>query len=167
MIRILFVSALLVSNLIISQERMNVTDSFSVTDDVNILDTPRFYGSYFSEYNVHNNWFFRMEMQERSHDNLINSKTLIEYPLLIKYRLNNNHSFLLGTKVNVLKINGSIDDVSLFYTFGYQYNITEDFSLEGRVDYNFKKSTTPNIVNPTINSGGDYVLYRVGAKFKF
>tara|TARA_R110002049_G_scaffold76250_1_gene196073 strand:- start:20713 stop:21219 length:507 start_codon:yes stop_codon:yes gene_type:complete len=167
--KILFISALLVSNLILSQEKSIEMDSFNITDDINILDEPRFYRNYFSEYNLNKNWFFRMEMQERSNDNYLINYTNIELPLLIKYKIGNKHSIFFGPNVNVLKIDGGIGSVSLFSTFGYQYNITEDFSVDARVDYNLMNKPTINIMNPTntTNSAGDFVIYRVGAKLKF
>ncbi|ALJ04228.1 hypothetical protein APS56_03300 [Pseudalgibacter alginicilyticus] len=166
---LLFILVILVSNLVISQEKLVETSSFSITNDVNILDTPRFYRSYFSEYNLNKNWFLRLEMQEKSHNNLLNSYTNIEYPLLVRYNISNKHSVFFGPKINILKVDGGVSNVSLFSTFGYQYDITEDLSVDARVDYNLIKKESIDIANPTntTNYGGDYVLYKVGAKLKF
>jgi hypothetical protein len=165
MMRILFISVLLVSALAISQEKLIETDAFSILDDVDILDEPRFYRSYFSEYNLNNNLFFRLEMQEQSNGGFGNSHTLIEYPSLLKYNITNKHSILFGPKVNVFKVNGTVEDVSLFSTFGYQYNITEDLSVDARVNYKMKSEPIYSTNNPT--SFSDFVIYRVGAKLKF
>ncbi|MEP1489498.1 MAG: hypothetical protein ABJK28_13840 [Algibacter sp.] len=83
----LFSIVLLISNVIFSQEDKK-TSSFTSTDDVNILDEPRFYRNYFSEYKLSENWFFRTGIEERSTNNLLNSYTLIEFPLLFKYSIN-------------------------------------------------------------------------------
>ena len=168
MMRILFILIFLSFNLITSQEKNSEVDSFNIFNDVNILDTPRFYRSYFSEYYMNENWLFRLEMQERSQNNLINSYTITEYPLLLKRNLTHKHSILFGPKVNALRVNGAIEDVSLFSTFGYQYHVTEDFSVEARVDYKIKKGGI-NFINLESNSNNlsDFVVYKVGAKLKF
>lgn len=105
-------------------------------------------------------------MQERSNDNLENSYTLIEYPLLAKYHINDKFSVLFGPKINVLKENGNInlDDISLFSKFGFQYDITEDFSVEGRGYYNVFQKPASNTINYTTD---DFVIYKIGAKLKF
>lgn len=162
--RILCFYVLLISNLIISQEKKGATSSFVVTDDVSITSQPKFYRSYFSEYNLNENWFFRMEMQERSNSNIINSSTLIEYPLLAKYHISNKFSALFEPSINVLRVNGFTDDVSLFSNIGFQYNITEDLLVDGRVNLNLTKTAPSNSINYGVS---EYVLYKVGAKFKF
>lgn len=148
------------ANTVISQEDKK-TDSFTIINDVDILNTPRFYRSYFSEFNLNNNWLFRMEMLERNNNNLFSSYTLIEYPLLAKYKINNKFRILFGPKINIMKIDGNIDNVSIFSTFGVQYDINESFSLYGRTNLNLNPSQSLN--NNYLNNS----IYEFGTKLKF
>ncbi len=67
--KITFILFFISSYIVFSQEKRE-TNFFIESDDVNILNTPRFYRNYFSEYHLNENWFFRMEMLERSNNNL-------------------------------------------------------------------------------------------------
>jgi hypothetical protein len=160
--RTLFFIFVLALNFIFSQDD-KVTSSFTISDDVKILDEQLFYRNYFSEYKLNENWYFRAGIEERSNSNLLNSYTLMEFPLLFKYSLNNKLSVLFGPKVDVLKVDSEIGGVSLFSTFGLQYNFTEDFSIEGKVNYNLTNGEATN----TNYLGSDFVVYKIGTKLRF
>tara|TARA_R110002049_G_scaffold296389_1_gene484436 strand:+ start:3946 stop:4437 length:492 start_codon:yes stop_codon:yes gene_type:complete len=157
-----FILFLITSCIVFSQEKRE-TNSFVESDDVNILNTPRFYRNYFSEYHLNENWFFRMEMLERSNNNLIESYTLIEHPLLAKYKISNKLSVLFGTKVDVLKTDGKVDDVSLYSTFGIQYDVSKSTLLEARFNYRLSNGTS---IIPDYTFGSK-TSFMVGSKIKF
>lgn len=152
---------LLISNIIFSQ--VEKTKSFSIVNEVKILDEQIFYRNYFSEYQLSENWIFRSGLEERSINNLLNSYTLIELPFLFKYSLNTKFSVLLGPKIDVLKSDSEASGVSLFSTFGLQYNLTEGFSIDAKVNYNLSNGNTTS----TNYLGSDYMIYRLGTKLIF
>ncbi|MFI1771479.1 hypothetical protein [Thalassobellus citreus] len=104
-----------------------------------------------------------MEMLERSNNNLLGSYTLIEHPLLAKYKISNKFSVLFGTKVDVLKTDGKIEDVSLHSTFGIQYEVSKSTLLEARFNYRLSNgaSITPDY------TFGSKTSFTVGSKIRF
>ncbi|MDO5971359.1 hypothetical protein Q4Q35_16250 [Flavivirga aquimarina] len=148
---------------VLSQEERKA-DSFLITDEININDTPIFYSNYFSEFKINENLFFRLGREERSTNDLVNSYTVTEFPLLTKYFISNKFSVLFGPKVGLLRKNGSIETnaTSLFSTFGFQYDITDDFSIYGGVNLRLTKK------DPSVNySVGNNMIYKFGTRLKF
>ncbi|OEJ98446.1 hypothetical protein A8C32_04320 [Flavivirga aquatica] len=68
---------------------------------------------------------------------------------------------MAGPKLDILKINSIIEETALFSTLGLQYNITKEFSIEGRVNHMMsKKSSSPIIYRNNMK-------YKLGTRFKF
>ncbi|GAA3652003.1 hypothetical protein [Flavivirga jejuensis] len=153
----------IVSKTVLSQEERK-TDSFLITDEIEINDTPIFYSNYFSEFKINEDLFFRIGKEGRSTNDLINSYTVTEFPLLAKYFISNKFSVLFGPKIGVLRKNGFIETnaTSLFSTFGFQYDITDDLSIYGGVNLRLTKK------DPSVNySVGNNMIYKFGTRFKF
>lgn len=160
--RTLLSIALLVSNIIFSQED-NTGNSFLISDDVKVLNEQLFYRNYFSEYKLNKNWVFKTGIEERSVSNLLNSYTLMEFPLLFKYSINDKLSVFFGPKIDVLKVDDGVSGASEFSTYGLQYNFLEDFSIAGKVNYNLSNGHATN----TNYLGSDFGTYKLVTKFKF
>lgn len=157
--RVLLILALIISKSTFCQEKM-AESSFGVSDDVEIKNAPRFYSNYFSEFKINTNLNLRIEMQQSNTINYI----LYEFPLLFKHNFNYRFSLLFGPKIDLLKNNqGKMEDVSLFSTLGAEYNLTNNFSLEGR----FNQRLTKEKRLKKNFSGGLGGKYKFGAKLKF
>ncbi len=154
----------IVSQPIICQEKRK-TDSFLITDEVQISDVPVSYSNYFSEFNLNKkDLLIRYGKEEISTIAFTDSYTITEYPILAKYFVNDKFSVLFGPKVGFLRKNGIMvtEGTSLFSTFGFQYDITEKFSIEGRINHMLTKK------DPTVDySVGNNMIYKLGTRFKF
>ncbi len=155
---------LIVSKPVLSQEERK-TDSFLITDEVQVSGVPVSYSSYFSEFKLNKkDLFVRYGKEEISTIGFTNSYTVTEFPLLAKYFTNDKFSVLFGPKVGFLRKNGFMmpEGTSLFSTFGFQYDITEKFSIEGRINHMLTKK------DPSVNySVGNNMIYKLGTRFKF
>ncbi len=161
---ILFAACLLFSMLISSQED-RTSDAFTHLDDKKIPGELKSYSSYFSQYYLSENWLLRSEMEERVTYGVYTGVNVLEYGILGKRLINDKLSVLFGPKINILKKNGTIEEVSPLLTIGEQYNVTKEFSIFAR--YNqpiIKTKTNTNVSSPSaINN----IMYRIGTRLKF
>jgi len=144
-----------------AQEEKEV-NSFGVSDEVKIDGAPSIYSSYFSEYYINENWNFRAEMQQLNIINSFENQSIIDFPLLAKYKFSEKWSALFGPNIRLFKGLGNIENVELLSTFRTQYNINKTFSLEAGINLNL---TTSNFQHKKNMSDG--MKYKLGGRFKF
>ncbi len=161
---ILFAAFLPVSMLMSSQED-RTSDAFSQLDDKKIPGELKSYSSYFSQYYLSENWLLRNEMEERVTYGVYTGVNVLEYGILGKRLINDKLSVLFGPKINILKKNGTIEEVSPLLTIGVQYNVTKEFSIFARYNQPIIKTKTNTNVSspPAINN----IMYRIGTRLKF
>ncbi|MDN3664147.1 hypothetical protein ACFFU1_11130 [Algibacter miyuki] len=139
------------------------TKTFGTGDNVNITGEVLPFGNYYSEYYINTDWAFRVENNIRNVGGFGTTYTIRNIPFLAKYKLDQNFSVLLGPKVKMFSIDGRIEDVSLFGTFGVQYDVNESFLMEARFDYNVGEGNSFKTNAPLRNDA----LFKLGAKYKF
>ncbi|NMH86063.1 hypothetical protein [Flavivirga algicola] len=161
--KILLTNVLLASILMSSQED-KTSDSFTVLDDTKIEGELKSYSSYFSQFYLNENWLLRNEMEERITYGLDTGINILEYRILGKYLIDDKLSVLAGPKVNILKKNGNIENVSPFLTFGAQYNVTKEFSIFARYNQPIIKDKTNTGISPSVINN---INYRIGTRLKF
>lgn len=159
---ITFIFILLNFNFLISQENRE-TDSFHISDEVKTDYTPNYFSNYFSEYYIGKSLNLRLEMQQNTINDFSGTNSLVGYSFLAKQKLTDKLSVLFGPKINLLTLNGKIENITLLSTFGIQYDVNESFTLESRIDFNL---TPKNSVNSIYNLG-DGVFYKLGGRLKF
>lgn len=113
--------------------------SFEVSDGININNEVLPFSHYFSEYRINNNIVFRAENIETNFGGFNTNYRYKEVPLLFKYQFNNKVSTLLGPTINILLRNGSVEDISTSGPLGVQYDFSDSFLMEARLNYNLNR----------------------------
>lgn len=139
------------------------TNSFGVSDEVKIEGAPKYYSNYFSEYYINENFYLRVELNEKTISNFNGVYSVFDFPFLAKHKITDKFSVLLGPKVRLFKGNGAIERLTLLSTFRIQYDVTESLSIEGGVNFNL----TPNKLESDNYFLDDNMIYRLGGRFKF
>lgn len=143
---------------LLSQESRQ-PQSYTLYDEITIpYEAPRNYAKYFSEYKINDNLFFRIENHRTTFNSLTSETNFFEYPLLAKYYITKNLSFLGGPKLNILEVDGTIKNISTSFSSGFIYEVNDNMYFDG-------------VFNAPIN-GKDLnsalgVSYRLGTKVKF
>ncbi|MDB2462632.1 hypothetical protein N9W61_00815 [Algibacter sp.] len=148
-------------NIVLSQEDKTTTE-YAISDEVNINNEVLPFSNYFSEYKLNENWVLRAENIETNFGGLGATYMVKDVPLLAKYNISEKFSVLFGPTLNLLLINGAVEDVTTSGTIGVQYDFTESFLMEARFNQNLSSETSLQTKLPTTNS-----LLKLGAKYKF
>ncbi|MWW23865.1 hypothetical protein [Algibacter lectus] len=137
-------------------------DAFEITDDVNINNSVLPFSNYFSEYRISDNWNIRAENIETNFGGFNTNYKVKEFPILAKYSFTQKFSVMFGPITRLLLKNGVIEDVSTSGTLGVQYDFTESFLMEARLNYNLTDDAPFNSNLPTTNS-----IFKLSGKYKF
>lgn len=146
-----------------AQENSSETqDAFVITDDVNITNTVLPFSNYFSEYRLNDNWIIRAENIETNFGGFSTNYRVKDFPLLAKYSFTEKFSVMFGPTTRLLLKNGIIEDVATSGTLGVQYDFTESFLMEARLNYNLTDDSPFKSNLPTTNS-----IFKLSGKYKF
>lgn len=161
--RIKFTLLVLVAcfNIVLAQED-KIADSYNISEEVNVNNQVLPFSNYFSEYTLSKNWILRAENLETNFGGLNTTYKVKQFPLLAKYSISDKFSALFGVTTNLILKNGAIEDVSTSATLGTQYEFTESFLMEARLNINLNSDTPLQSKLPTTNS-----IFKLGAKYKF
>ncbi|XMO85775.1 hypothetical protein AAFN75_13365 [Algibacter sp. AS12] len=136
--------------------------SFNISNEVNINNEVLPFATYFSEYNISKNWILRAENVQTNFGGFSINYMVKDFPLLAKYSISNKFHVLFGPTLNLLLVNGTLEEVSSSGTLGVQYEFNESFLMEARFNYNLESENSFKTSLPTTNS-----ILKLGAKYKF
>lgn len=143
---------------LLSQESRQ-PQSYTLYDEITIpYEIPRNYAKYFSEYKINDNLFFRIENHRTTFNSLTSETNLFEYPLLAKYYITKNLSFLGGPKLNILEVDGTIQNISTSFSSGFIYEVNDNMYFDGV----FNAPINRKDLNSALGAS-----YRLGTKVKF
>lgn len=143
---------------LLSQE-FRQPQSYSLYDDITTpYEVPKNYAKYFSEYKINENLFFRIENHRTTFNSLTSETNLFEYPFFVKYYATKRLSFLVGPKLDVLEVDGTIQNISTSFGSGFLYEVNDNVSFDGV----FNAPINGKNLNSAFGTS-----YRLGTKVKF
>ena len=154
--------AFIFQNIITAQEDKKTNNSF-LSDTVSIEGEGGSFLNTFSEYRINDDWVFRAEHNAKRISGLGSGFSVFEFPMLAKYEISNKLNVLFGPKTNLFYINGNLDHISTFATFGLEYEVTNSLIIEGRMS--LPLTNQENLSK--YESIGIEPTYKLGTRFKF
>ncbi|WP_308993539.1 hypothetical protein QLS71_017735 [Mariniflexile litorale] len=116
--------------------------------------------NYFNEIRINSHWAFKQEKQIRVGGEF----AVFEFPLLLKYHITKNTSFLIGPKLDFYTNTMGIESPpSVYGTMGIQYDVFEGVLIEAKFNY----LLTDDMPINTDYSFGSKNSFTLGSKFRF
>ena len=124
-----------------------------------------FYGGFFSETRLSKKWSFQNELIYSNSEGY----DFIEVPLLLKYHINEKWSAFAGPSLDFLvdntEINTETIPLGLSAVIGTQYNFSEKFFIEGRINLGMTKQIDYSLNDQFASFSRN--TFRVGIGYRF